>query len=136
MMAMSQATTPTDRLPVMLVDDDAAIREVVEALVQAEGYAVVTASDGSEALTQLHSGLRPGVILLDLRMPGMDGQTFREIQKAEPALATIPVVIVSGDRDGCRVAASLGTESLLKPFKLDDLLGIVRRFCDVSPHIA
>ena len=78
-----------DRRPVLVVDDDAAIREVVQIIVEAEGYPVVTAAEGAEALRHLQSGLRPGVILLDLRMPGMDGRAFREVQGAEPELAEI-----------------------------------------------
>lgn len=113
----------------LVVDDDAAIREVVEIIVAAEGYPVVTAAEGAEALRHLRSGLRPGMILLDLRMPGMDGRAFREAQSAEPELAEIPVVILSGDSDASRVAGSLGAEWLLKPVELDRLLSVVKRYC-------
>jgi CheY-like chemotaxis protein len=113
----------------LVVDDDAAIRETIGAVVEAEGYAVVTAAGGAEALGALRSGLRPGLFLLDLRMPGMDGRAFRVAQTAEPELASIPVVILSGDGDAPCVGASLGLEWLLKPVHLDRLIAVVARYC-------
>jgi len=121
-----------DARPLFVVDDDASIREIVQAVIEAEGYRVITAAEGEEALGQLRSGLRPGLILLDLRMPGMDGRAFREVQAAEPELAAIPVVILSGDSDAPRVAGSLGLEWLLKPVPFDRLLSVVERYC--APH--
>lgn len=129
--ATSPAVDPAiaARRPLLVVDDDAAIREIVQAVLEAEGYPVMTASDGAEALAHLRSGLRPGMILLDLRMPGMDGRAFREQQAAEPELAQIPIVILSGDGDAPRVADSLGLEWLMKPVHLDQLLALVERHC-------
>lgn len=121
-----------DRRRVLLVDDDAEIRGVVRIILETEGYVVATAADGAEALQHLRAGARPGLILLDLRMPGMDGRTFRELQRADPQLAAIPVVVFSGDRDAPRVAGTFGTECLLKPVDLDRLLGVVERYC--GPH--
>lgn len=115
--------------PVLLVDDDAEIRAVVRLILETEGYGVVTAADGAEALRYLRGGERPGMILLDLRMPGMDGRGFREAQRADALLADIPVVIFSGDRDAGQVAASLGTACLLKPIDLERLLDVVERHC-------
>ncbi len=123
------STTGSVRRPVLVVDDDATIREIVEMVLEAEGYPVSTASEGAEALRQLGSGPRPGMILLDLRMPGMDGRAFREAQRARPELAQIPVVILSGDSDAARVATQLGVQCVLKPIDLDGLLSIVARHC-------
>jgi len=119
----------TDGNFVMIVDDDVAIREVVQVIVEAEGYQVITAADGGEAISHLQSGPHPGLILLDLRMPGMDGRTFREVQKARAELASIPVVILTGDRDGAQIAAALQTEYIGKPIDLQQLLSVVNRFC-------
>jgi CheY-like chemotaxis protein len=127
---MNAAAAMTMPRPVMVVDDDAAIREVVEAVFEAEGYRVLTAADGAEALRLLRAGPEPGVILLDLRMPRMDGRTFREMQLNDPSLAGLPVVVISGDHDARRVAAELGSELLLKPINLERLLSVVRRFCE------
>ncbi len=104
-MLTSAAAVGIGRLqqPLMVVDDDTEIREVVEAVLVAEGYAVATASDGAEALRQLRSGSRPCLILLDLRMPGMDGREFRERTVADPDLHDIPVVILSGDHEAPQV---------------------------------
>jgi CheY-like chemotaxis protein len=118
-----------ERRHVLLVDDDAEIRGVVRLILETEGYRVLTAADGEEALRVLRAGERPGMILLDLRMPGMDGRGFRHAQSADPGLADIPVVIFSGDRDAGRVAAGLGTEWLLKPVDLERLLSVVERYC-------
>jgi CheY-like chemotaxis protein len=127
----SPAVAPavTDARSLLVVDDDAAIREIIQAVLEVEGYAVFTAADGAEAIARLRAGLRPRLILLDLRMPGMDGRAFRDVQAAEPDLAAIPVVILSGDGDAPRVAASLGLEWLLKPVHLDHLLAVVARHC-------
>jgi CheY-like chemotaxis protein len=115
--------------PLMLVDDDLEVREVIGAVLEAEGYAVATAADGKEALRQLFSGPRPCVILLDLRMPGMDGREFRERTVADPGLRDIPIVILSGDHEAPQVAALLGIECVMKPVDLDRLLAIAARFC-------
>jgi CheY-like chemotaxis protein len=125
----SSVAAAADRRPVLLVDDDAEIRAVVSLILESEGYRVVAAAEGAEALRCLRTGERPGMILLDLRMPGMDGRGFREVQSADPQLADIPVVIFSGDRDAARVAGSLGTDCLLKPVDLDRLLDTVERYC-------
>ena len=115
--------------PVMVIDDDADIREILRAIIEIEGYRVVAASDGAQALQQLRSGVRPCLILLDLRMPGMDGRTFCQVLREEPQIAGIPVVILSGDRDAPVVAAALGAECIVKPVDLHDLLSVVDRFC-------
>jgi CheY-like chemotaxis protein len=125
----SEDASAPELRPVLVVDDDAAIREVVQAIVETEGYRVITAADGAEALGHLRSGVRPGLILLDLRMPGMDGRAFREVQAADPVLSTIAVVVISGDSDAPRVARGLGLECLPKPVSLDRLLSVVKRQC-------
>ena len=129
---MSTELQAKSRRPLMIVDDDSAIRELIEIIVESEGYPVVTAADGNEALGHLRSGLKPGVILLDLRMPGMDGQTFREVQRRDPTLAGIPIVILSGDRDASGLAARLGADCIPKPIDLDRLLSITKFFCGCS----
>ena len=89
---------------------------------------MATAPDGRAALDLLHRGARPGLVLLDLMMPVMNGWQFREAQRAEPDLADIPVVIVSGDaRLDRRTAELAGVEWLRKPLDLDVLLDMVGR---------
>jgi CheY-like chemotaxis protein len=80
---------------VLLVDDDFAILDGVADFLENEGFHVVSASNGIDALNQLRSGLRVDVIVLDVMMPMMDGWDFRAEQLADPALRDTPVVVMS-----------------------------------------
>lgn len=122
------ATTGQDCL--LFVDDDHDIRETVSLVLGSAGYAVLTAADGREALEVLRGGARPRVILLDLMMPGMNGWQFRAEQAQDPALSTIPVVVMSGHAQAEEEARALGISAgLKKPIDLELLLGIVKRYC-------
>ena len=81
---------------VLVVEDDRAVREALSALLEVEGYSVVAAANGEEALHHLQDGLRPSVILLDLMMPVMDGFEFRRRQLTDLRFSRIPVIVVSG----------------------------------------
>ena len=83
-------------IPVLLVDDDAGVRRTLARFLGRDGIAVVEADNGQEALKYLRDGGAASVIVLDLRMPVMDGFTFRAAQRREPALAGIPVIVLSG----------------------------------------
>jgi CheY-like chemotaxis protein len=88
------------------------------------------AADGLEALARLRQEQRPGVILLDLAMPNMDGVAFRRHQLDDPGLADIPVVVCSGESGGEQTALRLGTDGYLtKPLDADCVLDVVHRFC-------
>ncbi len=117
---------------VMIVDDDPDIRMAVQIVLETYGYGVITASDGAEALDKLEAGERPCLIILDLMMPGMDGQQFREAQLGHPALAEIPVVVLSGDYKVDERAAEMGVEGLRKPIQLPQLLAKIEQFCGGS----
>ncbi len=116
---------------VMVIDDDADIRDVIRTILQLAGYDVLTACDGADALSKLTGqGLLPGVILLDLRMPVMDGHQFREAQLRDPRLAAVPVVVMSGDANVADTARDLYAESVIqKPVQMSRLLAEVSRFC-------
>jgi CheY-like chemotaxis protein len=116
---------------VLMVEDDADIREDVSELLREEGYQVVTASNGAEALCVLRSlGRRPCIVLLDLMMPVMDGWTAHAEIARDPSLRDLPVVIVSGASDVPTHARNLGAVGYLtKPFAWDALLGTVRAHC-------
>jgi CheY-like chemotaxis protein len=123
-------STSTESTQVLLIEDDADIRETIAAVLELEGYSVDTVSNGSEALTRLSGGYRPGLILLDLMMPVMDGWEFRRKQLLDDDLARIPTVVLSGDASVTKKAHSLGVaHSLGKPITIDALLGMVRNFC-------
>jgi CheY-like chemotaxis protein len=117
------------RRQVMVVDDDADIRETLGDLLVDEGYEVESAAGGREALELLRNGARPGVILLDLMMPEMNGWQFRAAQLDDPALAGVPVVVVSALSDVAGRASALGVPYLAKPIDLDQLLSTVARYC-------
>jgi CheY-like chemotaxis protein len=84
-----------------------------------EGYRVAGAGDGREALDFLRGGGRPSLILLDMMLPVLDGAQFREEQRRDPALAGVPVVVISAlDAADCPAAAA----HVRKPFAAEELL--------------
>jgi len=114
---------------VLLVEDDADLREVMEEALRMKGLEVATAANGVEALQYLREGPLPAVILLDLMMPVMDGETFRKLQREAPQWAQIPVCILSADRDLAKRAKEMGIDIFLsKPVNLDDVVSIVNQF--------
>jgi CheY-like chemotaxis protein len=117
--------------PVLIVDDDDDIRESIIAFLEDHGYAAVGAANGKDALEKLIArALEPAVIVLDLMMPIMDGRTFRDEQLRDPALARIPLIVVSAFREAPAVVAEMGGSLVQKPLDLDRLLTAVRRYCD------
>jgi len=114
---------------ILVVDDDADIRESVVDALSDEGYRVAGASDGGEALRLLRvEKLRPALILLDVMMPGMDGAAFRDAQLKDPELAGIPVVVFTANGSASDTALRLQADGYLKkPAPLDDLLTVVDR---------
>lgn len=123
---------------VMVVDDDVEIRGLVRELLEVDGYSVLTAANGREALHLGQIAARPVVlILLDLMMPDMDGLEFRAEQLKTPALAEAPVVVMSGDTRVKERAGAVGAVARLqKPFDLNELLEIVSRYAAPSLHPA
>ena len=93
--------------PILLVNDDEYVSEALRKLFELEGFAVETATDGWDALTKIYDGLIPGMIILDLMMPVMDGYEFREQQRKNPAIADVPVVVMSAVFDVNSAAVQL-----------------------------
>jgi signal transduction histidine kinase/DNA-binding response OmpR family regulator len=123
------APEPAPRPLVLVVDDDAATRDLIARGLQKENFRVLTAGTGEEAL-RLAREKRPDAISLDVLMPGMDGWTVLRSLKAEPLTASIPVVMVSmlDDRD---IGYALGAaDYLTKPFDRDKLVSALRRYRD------
>lgn len=117
---------------ILVVDDEDDIRDSIAELLEAEGYEVVTARDGAEAIACL-AGAAHGVslILLDLMMPNVDGWAFRRQQLADPSTAAIPVVVMSAVHDVRTAAASLrASDFLIKPIELRSLMNVVGRYCN------
>jgi len=114
---------------VLVIEDEAGLRTVVARVLEHAGYQVTTAANGLVALSVLDGDV-PDVILLDLSMPIMDGFEFRAQQLLIPHLATIPVIVVSGDKDLAAKASALRPRAwLAKPFDLDEVVDIVAEAC-------
>jgi CheY-like chemotaxis protein len=114
---------------ILLVEDDFDVREALAETLRDEGYAVECAVDGVQALDYLRAGGRPGLILLDLMMPRMSGSEFRMVQKVDPQLADLPVVLISADGRMEEKARTLETAGAIKkPIDVDELLSTVERF--------
>jgi CheY-like chemotaxis protein len=117
------------RRGVLIVDDDRDIRETLQEILEQEGYEVATAKDGLDALETARDE-RPAIILLDLFMPVMDGLEFRRRQLLDPALAEIPVVVVSAAAGIEDSISALGVAAHLeKPLRIEQLFEVVARYC-------
>lgn len=129
-MTAAPGARPNRRPQVLLVDDDATVRDSMKWLLELHGHPVVTAANGAEALDRLRNGLRPRVILLDLIMPVMDGFEFREKQIQDAELAAIPVLVYSGDFDSAANAKRLGaTAYFQKAAGVEALLKLIEKLC-------
>ena len=116
---------------VLVVDDDRDLRETVCELLEQECFATAAAENGQEALAYLRGSPHPSVILLDLSMPVMDGITFREVQRQDPAIAQIPVIVFSAAASVPDKVRHLQVNAVLKkPVKLAQLLEHVAKFCE------
>ena len=112
---------------VLVVDDDTAIRTLLADALDGEGYEVVTAINGADALAKLAT-LQPDAIVLDLMMPVMDGRAFLAARRQDPRQAAIPVLVLSAAHDLGTVAPELGARACMaKPFDLDVLLAVIER---------
>jgi len=120
---------------ILIVEDDPDTREMVTSLLATEGFHVVAAEDGLEALHLLRTVQHrapdvPCLVLLDLSMPRLGGHEFRRAQLGDPNVAGVPVAVMSGATDAEARALGLGAvATLTKPVDFDALLRVVRRYC-------
>jgi len=113
---------------VLVVEDDADVRDVVLLVLNLNGFDARGAADGAEAWQRLSDGLRPNVVLLDLRMPNMDGADLARRIQGHGELHATPLVVMSGEIHGRQEAADLGVHAFLeKPVGMHDLLETIRR---------
>lgn len=125
-----EVDTGGDRLKVMVIDDSKTIRRSAETLLKREGYQVVTATDGFEALAKI-ADHDPSIIFIDIMMPRLDGyQTCAVIKNSERYKST-PVIMLSSkdglfDRAKGRIVGS--DEYLTKPFTKEELLGAIDKY--------
>jgi CheY-like chemotaxis protein len=119
---------PRAPCPVLIVEDDEDLRDMMAQMLSIEGFSATSVANGQEALDYLHTAPKPHVILLDLMMPVMDGWEFRRQQKADPEIAPVPVIVLSA-LDQSRAAVVDATAFLKKPLDFDRLLKLVRYHC-------
>ena len=119
-------------MSILIVDDDAAIRDSLSAALELHGFRVAVAGNGMDALCAMDR-LRPALVLLDLWMPVLDGAGFAR------ALAKrgrhVPLLLMSADPQGAQLARQIGAAMFLeKPFELSDLLAGVKRLLAEQHH--
>ncbi len=130
MTASESLSSPPHTHSVLLVDDFDDTREAIGYILQRAGFEVMTAWGGEDALRLFREGYRPCVALLDLRMPGLNGWQLWDEMRADPELAKITVIIVSGDVAQRQRAREVGIrEFLTKPVDFDQLIATVRQHC-------
>lgn len=112
---------------VLVVDDDDSIRDFVSVALSYEGYEVVSAENGEAALGAIDRGRGVAVILLDMRMPVMDGWEFARVYRERPG-PHAPIIVLTAARDAADYAAQIQADGFLaKPFDLDALIRTVAR---------
>lgn len=123
--SVTAVTTPKT---ILLVEDDPDLRLLVREVLELEGYRVVAAANGREALEALRADVLPDLILLDLMMPEMDGYQFRLEQGSRWPWKSVPVVVMTADASAIRRLEQTGSRAhLQKPIDVDQLLGVVAR---------
>jgi CheY-like chemotaxis protein len=112
--------------PILVVDDDPTILATVSEVLDMEGYDVVTATNGAEALVAVDRSV-PSLVLLDMRMPVLDGWGFMRVVR-ERGL-TLTVVVMTAAADARRWGREIGAEGVLaKPFDIDELVRAVQQW--------
>jgi CheY-like chemotaxis protein len=112
--------------PVLVVEDDESIARIVAGVLADEGYPVVVARDGAEALERI-AAQPPRLILLDMRMPRVNGWEFTAAYRARTD-APAPIVVITAGRDAAQKAREIGADGYVaKPFDIDDVVDIVTR---------
>jgi CheY-like chemotaxis protein len=115
---------------IFLIEDDFILRASLAAVLGSEGYRVECAANALEALTRLERPPKPALILLDIMLPYMDGLEFRSLQRRLPAIADIPVIVITAVGVRPDVAAELDLrQSFFKPLERQGLLDAIRQHC-------
>ena len=116
---------------ILIVDDSASLRQVVNIALASAGYEVIEACDGVDALTKL-DGRKIHLIISDVNMPNMDGITFLKAVKQLPAYRFTPVIMLTTESEESkkREGQAAGAKAwVVKPFQPDQLIGAVQRLC-------
>lgn len=126
----------TEKSPqsVIVVEDDPDIREAICEMLEFEGYPVVAFENGKEALERLHESQNPGLILLDLMMPVMNGVQFLRARRNDESLADIPCFVVSAVGKQKEIIREGAQGLLKKPVDAGDILEVVRAHIRGEPN--
>jgi len=123
---------PETAKPVLIVENNLALRESFSELLTSENIPVQTACDSLDALDMLEAGFRPSLILLDLQMPRVDGRAFLRARRLDAEIRAIPVVVVSAYQVGFDTRQFNVVDVLPKPVDPDRLLRVVLDFAVVN----
>ncbi len=116
---------------ILIVEDDASIRELLVEIFESEGYYVDSSTNGLDGIKSLENNL-PDVILMDVMMPVMNGYEFREEQLKHPLWNSIPVLVMSAQEQSNNKLAEYGLENFIrKPLELNHLLETVREIASL-----
>lgn len=119
-----------EKSTILVVDDDEDCREALAFLLSSEGYHVISAANGREALDYLRSS-PAALIILDLMMPVMDGWEFRRLQKNDPQIESVPVVVLTAAWNPYTIDAQA---IIRKPIDIDALIAAVKQnCCSINP---
>lgn len=111
----------------MVADDDTAILEAIELMLEDEGYEVITLSDGKRVLGMYEQ--KPDLLLLDIWMSGVDGRDICKKLKSDIKFKTTPIIIISANNDTQRIAKEIGADDFIaKPFQMNELLSKVAKY--------
>ncbi len=125
-----------NRTRILVVDDEVYIAHILEFSLGMEGYEVMTASSGDEALKSV-AACRPDLIVLDVMMPGMDGYEVCSRLNQDEQLAQIPVVLLSarhGEHEKAHGLQQGASAYLTKPFRPAELIEVIRGLLETSPN--
>jgi CheY-like chemotaxis protein len=125
-----------ERCTILVIEDDGDIRNSICDLLEGDKFSAVGAANGKEALAYLNAHLPPSVILLDLKMPEMDGPAFRSEMKKDAIWSSIPVVVMSAGEDVRKAATQLDAFSYVsKPIDAEELLAVLAEACCQSQRL-
>jgi len=128
-------STQTQHTSILLVEDEPQQREVLAAVLEAEGYAVLKAESAEAALSHLRDS-RPGIIVTDVKLPGTDGFTFFDtVRQSTTSSSTTPFIFITGYNEPQAIerVKQLGAAGYVtKPYDLSDLLELIRKTLDAA----
>jgi len=129
---MSQKT----QKPILVVEDDSAIRELIQMALNLEGYPVETATNGKEAWEALQNHSKPpSLLIVDLMMPVMDGKEFLKLKNESPQLQSIPTIVMSAAVEKKFPDETHRQVNIRKPLDLDEFLKTVQNLISLSPEV-